>query len=411
MSKEIQSFKYSGIIDAPRSKSYLQRAIAIASLAKGDSIIHGYTKSNDTDIAIGISKELGAKITLENNRLNISGRSEKANKSLSIYCGEAGLSTRMFSPIAAAFSSEVFINGSGSILVRPMHMVIDALTQLNAEVDSNQSCLPLTIKNGIKGGEIKIDGSESSQLLTGLLIALPLLEDDSVIHVSNLTSIPYAQMTLDIIKEFEIEIRNENFETFYIKGGQQPTAKEYQAEGDWSGASFHVVGAAISGTVELTGLNMNSSQADRAIMDVVELAGAQVDLGSNSITITKGKLECFEFDATQCPDLFPPIAALAACCNGVTQIIGTDRLVHKESNRALTIQSEMKKLGVLVELKGNTMEITGNTIEGGTIDSNNDHRIAMMGAILATVSSKPIVIENPDAVNKSYPQFYSDLPA
>lgn len=409
MTKEIHPFTYFGTIQVPRSKSYLQRAIAIASLAVGDSIIDGYTKSNDAEIAIGIARDLGAKIKPINNQLYITGIVGRPIGSLSIYCGEAGLSSRMFSPIAAALSSDVAINGSGSILLRPMKMVIDALMQLNADVDSNNSCLPLTIKGGISGGEIEIDGSESSQLLTGLLIALPLLKQDSVIHVSNLTSIPYIQMTLEILKEFEIEIENNNFETFNIKGKQRPKAKNYLVEGDWSGAAFHVVGAAISGEVELLGLNTSSSQADVAILKVVTLAGAQVETDSNAIRISKDQLRSFEFDASECPDLFPPIAALAACCTGVSRIIGTKRLVYKESNRAITIQSELKNLGVQVDLRDNVMEITGTAITGGVISSHNDHRIAMMGGVLASVSSSAIIIENAEAINKSYPHFFSDI--
>ncbi|NRA11926.1 MAG: 3-phosphoshikimate 1-carboxyvinyltransferase, partial [Crocinitomicaceae bacterium] len=296
------------------------------------------------------------------------------------------------------------------ILTRPMDMVIDALTQLGARVDSNHHFLPLLIKGGIQAGVIEIDGSESSQLLTGLLIALPSLDGDSVVNVSNLKSRPYIDMTLEILNEFGVKIENRAYESFIINGNQAVNGVKYTCEGDWSGAAFHLVGAAISGSVELTGLKSDSSQADIEILNALKLAGANVEVSSNSIKVKKDKLKSFEFDATQCPDLFPPIAALAACCDGISTVYGIERLVHKESNRALTIQTELTKLGVQVILDGNMMSIKGGPINGGEISSNNDHRIAMMGAVLASVSSQSITIRNSDAIAKSYPGFYSDLP-
>jgi len=410
MIKEIHPFTYSGTIHVPSSKSYLQRAIAIASLATGNSKIDGFTTSNDAKVALGIALEFGVEYQLEKKSIKIEKSQQIKASSVVINCGESGLSTRMFSPIAASLYDEVKVIGNGSILNRSMRMVIDALEKLGAKVESDGGCLPLLIKGGIRSGEISIDGSESSQLLTGLLIALPTLEGDSVIHVTNLKSIPYVQMTLDILNDFGVKIEHQNFKMFRIKGGQTPLASDYTVEGDWSGATFHIVGAAISGEVELTGLNIHSAQADKEILKVVETAGANVEFKSNSIIVSKLDLNAFEFDATHCPDLFPPIAALASCCSGVSRIVGTERLINKESNRAITIKKELNNLGIQVELKQNAMEITGASIQGGSISSNNDHRIAMMGAILASVSSDSISIGQSEAVNKSYPDFYSDLP-
>lgn len=388
----------------------MQRAIAIACVARGESKIVGFTESEDVLVALNIAKQLGAEIKFEDKILFIQGIKKNDTKDVSINCGEAGLSTRMFSAVSAVLYQNVEVYGSGSILMRPMDMVIDALTQLGAAVDSKNQRLPLKIKGGLHSGEIEIDGSESSQLLTGLLIALPNLSGESVVKVKNLKSRPYIDMTLEILNEFGVEIENKEYETFIIRGDQIAKGIEYHCEGDWSGAAFHLVGAALSGSVEITGLNANSSQADIEILTALRLAGAEVVVNAESIKVSKDKLNCFEFHATQCPDLFPPIAALAACCDGVSTIYGIERLIHKESNRARTIQTEMGKLGIKVTLDGNTMRIEGGSITGNAISSNNDHRIAMMGAVLASVNSQSIAITDSDAISKSYPGFYSDLP-
>jgi 3-phosphoshikimate 1-carboxyvinyltransferase len=181
-------------------------------------------------------------------------------------------------------------------------------------------------------------------------------------------------------------------------------------EGDWSGAAFHLVAAAIAGNIMIEGLNKNSSQADKAILEALEKAGAKITWESDkAIIVEKDKLYAFEFDATHCPDLFPPLAALAANCKGISKIKGTNRLLHKESNRALSIQSELQKLGINVELKNDEMWICGGKISGGKIYSHNDHRIAMMGAVLALKANAPIEIEAAEAIQKSYPSFFDDF--
>lgn len=406
--KTIPNHPINGVLKAPASKSYLQRAIAIACLGDRNCTIANFYPSSDALAAVNIARSLGAKINIDGTSLHLHPGEMNSTKIL-LNCGEAGLSTRMFSPIAAIFSRETTITGEGSILGRPMHMIEEALQQLGAEVSSNEHYLPLKIRGPIRSGHITIDGSESSQLLTGLLIALPTLQGDSTVKVLNLKSTPYIQMTLAILQDFGVEVTNENFEEFWIKGGQKPSLSEYFVEGDWSGASFSMVAAAISGKVELTGLNIKSAQADSAILQALALSGAKTAIHEDKITIQKGGLKAFHFDATNCPDLFPPLAALAACCEGTSIIHGIQRLTHKESNRALTIQEEFKKLNIQVRLEGNNMLIRKATITGGEVSSKNDHRIAMATAILASVADSPIAIHNSSAVNKSYPTFFEDL--
>lgn len=409
MTQSVSPFSYQGTLQVPYSKSYLQRAIAIALLSKNDVTIEGFTPGNDALAARSIAEALGAKTNLSGTTLSLTHIGNDLDV-VSINCGESGLSTRMFSPIAASLYDRVIIEGEGSILVRPMDMVIDALEKLGAKVQSKEGKLPLFVNGKIQSGNIEVDGSESSQLLTGLLIALSFAHGTSKIEVQNLKSIPYVQMTLDILKAFDVEVTHHNFETFHIPQVQIPSkAYSYTVEGDWSGASFHVVGAALSGKIALSGLNEHSAQADRAIVDAVRLAGANVCWQDGILHVSEGDKKAFEFDATHCPDLFPPLAALAAGCEGTSVFTGVSRLASKESNRGLTIQSEMKKLGIEVALDGDVMKVIGGQVKAGSIDSNNDHRIAMMGGILATQTEGAIEITDPQAVNKSYPAFFADL--
>lgn len=404
----IEPFRYNSTLLAPASKSYLQRAIALASLCEESCTILNFYPSKDALAARSVAEGLGAVVQNQNDTLIIK-KGDLLTDDVLINCQESGLSTRMFSPIAALYNRKTTIVGEGSLLVRPVDMVERALQQFGVKTYSNQGRLPLEIHGPLRPGEAFIDGSESSQLLTGLLIALPSLNGDSILHVENLKSIPYIQMTLDLLALFGVEVRHENFKTFYIRGNQKPSSKAYFVEGDWSGASFHLVGGAISGEVEIHGLNTSSAQADRAIVDALQACGARVTLNRGYIKVKKHHLKAFQFDATHCPDLFPPLAVLAASCSGESEIKGVNRLKHKESNRALSLQTEFAKLNIPIVLDGDIMRIRGAQVHGAVVDSNNDHRIAMACAILACQSHDTIVIKNKSAVNKSYPTFFEDL--
>jgi len=409
MRKTIFPYKYQGEVIAPASKSYLQRAIAIALLCPARSYINHYYPSSDAKAAINIARALGAEISIEKDRLIIKGTTLQQFDPVEIHCGESGLSTRMFSPIAGLFPRLTTLTGEGSLNNRPVHMIVEALKQLQVEIRSSNNRLPLKIKGPLIANEITIDGSESSQLLTGLLIALPLLDQDSIIHVQDLKSIPYIQMTLDILDDFGIKITHDDYHSFTIKGNQVPQPIHYTVEGDWSGAAFHLVGAAISGKISIKGLNPNSAQADRKIITALRQCGAQVEVTDTVITVSKKELNGFQFDATHCPDLFPPLAVLGACCNTPSTIRGISRLLHKESNRAKTILKEFSKLSIKMELESDNMIIHPSTIIGSKVTSHNDHRIAMALATLAAVSDQAIEINQSEAVNKSYPTYFNDL--
>jgi 3-phosphoshikimate 1-carboxyvinyltransferase len=407
MKKLIQASHYSGSLKSSPSKSFMQRAIAIALLAEGKTILRNPCYSNDSKSALSMAKKLGATIEQAADKISIQG--SKGIKNNILYAGESGLGIRCFIPVSTLFSDKITFTGGGSLKTRPLTMLESPLKDLGVQVTTNNGYLPVSVQGPIKGGNVQVDGSISSQVLTGLLIALPKARNKSILYVHNLQSVPYIDMTLKIIRDFGVKITNLDYKTFIIEGNQTYTGREYEIEGDWSGVAFHLVGGAIKGSVEVTGINQNSTQADKAILDALSKSGAEVNVSADSITVRKNKLKAFTFDATHCPDLFPPLSNLAAVCTGTTVIKGISRLVHKESNRALVLKEEWGKLGIQIDLIDDEMHIMGGEIMGGEIDSHNDHRIAMMGAIAALNSKNKIEITNAEAINKSYPSFFEDF--
>jgi 3-phosphoshikimate 1-carboxyvinyltransferase len=284
---------------------------------------------------------------------------------------------------------------------------------LQINISSNKGMLPIKIKGPLQPADITIDGSLSSQFLTGLLMAYARSCTKPVtIKVANLKSKPYIDLTLDVMKHFGWDVENNNYEEFYFKptsNSKQETIN-YVVEGDWSGAAFLLVAGAISGEITINGLDVNSTQADKAILSALKSCGAKISIDNNIITIGPAELKAYNFNATDCPDLFPPLVALASFCKGTTVITGVHRLMHKESNRTLALQSEFKKMGIDIEVKGDDMLITGNkNIKGAIVHSHHDHRIAMACAIAALCAEGETTIQDAEAINKSYPAFYDHL--
>lgn len=396
-----------GVVQAPASKSVAQRAIALACLAKGQSIIHNAGNSNDCLAAIDICRKLGATISGNGEKLIINGN--PVNPKEELHCGESGLSIRMFSAIASIFDTPVALTGSGSLVDRPMSMVTHGLTQLGVKCSTNNGKLPITVHGPIRGGKAKVDGSTSSQAITGLMMASPFAQNDVTIQIENLSSRPYINLTIQMMKDFGVQVDLLPNDIYHIAANQNYRACEFNVEGDWSGAAFMLVAGAIAGEVEVTNLNPKSLQADRAIIEALKSAGASISIQANSVKAQRAHLKAFDFDACNCPDLFPPLVALAANCNGQSRILGVDRLHGKESDRALTLQQEFGKMGVKIELVGNLMVVNGTSIKSAITYSHGDHRIAMACAVAALLANGNVEIENADAVNKSYPNFFDDL--
>ncbi|HLN21356.1 MAG TPA: 3-phosphoshikimate 1-carboxyvinyltransferase [Bacteroidales bacterium] len=396
-----------GSVRAPSSKSMTQRAVAAALLSNGKSIIRNPSYCDDALAAMSVAAGLGAKVEPQPGEVHITGSSVLKESKLN--CGESGLAIRMFSPIAALYTVDITLSGSATLRKRPMSMICDALTQLHAQCKTTEGYLPITIKGPLKGGKCEIDGSVSSQLLTGLLMALPLASKDSEISVKNLKSRPYVDMTIGILGEFGINVKNSDYEVFTIPGNQKYKAADYEVEGDWSGGAFLLVAGAIRGNLSISGLDLNSLQSDKLILRALENAGADMSVKKDIIEIKSSELRAFDFDATHCPDLFPPLAVLAAYCNGTSHITGVSRLIHKESNRAETIRNEFGKLNVRIEIKDDIMSITGGKPEGGKVESHEDHRIAMAMQVLSLGASGRIYLRDSQCIGKSYPDFYKDM--
>ena len=410
---KIQPGKISGNIDAPTSKSSMQRACAAALLNDGKTIIGNPGRSNDDLAALGVIDNLGAKVLQQStNELVIESKGVKP-VSREMNCGESGLGIRMFAPIAALSDQEIIINGTGSLLSRPMDFFDEIFPKLGIEIESNHGKLPIKIKGPLKPVDITIDGSLSSQFLTGLLMAYGKAATQPVtITVNNLKSKPYIDLTLQVMQEFGYSVINHQYESFEIHPVNAPShqPKNYLVEGDWSGAAFLLVAGAIAGEITIKGLNVFSSQADKAILRALTMSEAVVSIAEDHIVIGPGKLKAFHFDATDCPDLFPPLVALASFCDGTTVIEGVSRLAHKESNRGLTLQEEFGKMGIEITLQDDLMLVKGGTgLKAAIVHSHHDHRIAMACAVAALRAEGETTIEEAEAINKSYPSFYSDL--
>lgn len=395
-----------GRISANASKSAMQRAVAAAALANGKSIIYNPGKSNDCIAALDVAAKLGASVKYLQDRIEITGQGIKPIAK-AINCGESGLGIRMFTPIAALSAEALTIDGEGSLRNRPVHFFEEVLPLLDVVCETNNGNPPVQIKGPLHPRDIEMDGSLSSQFLTGLLMAYGATAEDKTISVSNLKSKPYIELTLQLMQHFGVKVRHDNFEKFYFGKKQRFRACNYTVEGDWSGAAFLLVAGAVAGQAEVDNLNIRSAQSDKAILTAIRRAGANVMEGMFTIITERNKLNAFEMDATDCPDLFPPLVALAANCIGTTRIKGVNRLAHKESDRGQTLQEEFGKMGIRIELEGDDMLVYGGTgIRQAEVFSHRDHRIAMACAVAALNADGPVKISGADAVNKSYPEFW-----
>ncbi len=409
-----------GTLTAPASKSSMQRACAAALLHSGTTLISNPGKSNDDLAALEIIQKLGAIISKQEDG-SILVKSSGYFPPLGdggINCGESGLSIRMFTPITALSDQPITINGTGSLLKRPMDFFDEIFPQLGITIVSNKGMLPIKIKGPLQPKDITIDGSLSSQFLTGLLMAFAKAATTPVtITVNNLKSKPYVDLTLQVMKDFGYDVENNNYESFTIKPVNGLTNKpiNYTVEGDWSGGAFLLVAGAIAGKIIVKGLDAFSTQADKAVLQAIIASGATISIEEKQIEIAPpvtglSALKPFHFNATDCPDLFPPLVALAAYCNGTSVIEGVSRLAHKESNRGLTLQEEFAKMGVEIILQDDLMMIKGGeALKGATVHSRHDHRIAMACAVAALKADGATTIDEAEAINKSYPDFYEHL--
>ena len=413
MQVHISPGKVSGSIVAPASKSMMQRACAGALLHKGKTTIHNAGHSEDDMAALSIIQKLGATVReIDATTIEIISNGVEPS-ALSIHCGESGLAARLFTPIASLSKTPILIEGSGSLLKRPMELFADILPQLEVGLSDFEGHIPFTVSGPLQAKSLKVDGSVSSQFLSGLLFALSYCTEEAItIDVSQLKSKPYVDMTLEILEHFGKPIPHDNYHRFYIDPAtfQKKDDVIISIEADWSSAAYWLVAGAINGEINLKGLNLESKQADKAILEVLKNANAQITAGEGGVQVRSSVLRSFEFDATDCPDLFPVLAILASACRGESSIIGMHRLFHKESNRAESICEMLQQLEVPFAIEDDALCVTGvQRLEGGVVDAYNDHRITMAAAIASVHSRRPIIINGCESVKKSYPDFFKDL--
>ena len=394
----------------PASKSHSQRVLACSLINKEKTIILGLGNSDDVQGLFQLISEMGAKIERIDGKIIIEGVELNNQTELNLNFGESGLAARMMTPILANAYGLINLNGQGSLLNRPMNQFDEVFKRLGVDFASHSGRLPYRIHGPLKPQNIQIDGALSSQYITGLIlgyVASPLLRTE-IIEVLNPTSIPYIELTLEVLRNFGVELEFKD-NKIQFAGPYKFKETEISIEGDWSSASFFMVAGAILGDITIRGLNLNSKQADRKVLEALKDFGADLLL-ENGVRIIKNQSKAFDFDATHCPDLFPPLAVLASFANGESRIKGVSRLIYKESNRAVTIQSELTKMGAKISIVGDEMLIQGiENVNSAEINPHGDHRIAMSCAIMALKADKPTTIQDSEVVNKSFPDFYNFL--
>ena len=480
-----------GVLAMPSSKSFAQRAIIAAALADGISHLKGYTPCGDSEAALQVARNLGAEVEVDGRNITIKGISAKADSltgllgpdgtpsvdaagNPALHVGESGLLTRMMIPVMSQLCpGKVAFTGEKTLLGRPLTGAKEIMEAFEAEIASVDGAVggdaeregdanavvrvPLTVKGPLKAGRSEISGKHGSQLISGLLMALPFAEKNSSLIVHEPKSIPYIFITLEVLKKFGLKIGNEMLGgrdflesngdwslctemVFKVKGGQGYKAADIDLEGDWSAAANFLVAGAVFGKVEVSGLDTTSLQADLSIMDILMDAGAslsQLDGDKGNITVQRAPLRAFSVDASNCPDLFPIISVLAAFCQGTSRLAGVGRLANKESDRAKAILEMLSQMGVAAHVDGDEMVIEGHSLaqrimasrgavglagqnaggvtgsaagacgllKGGSYTSHHDHRMVMALKVAALGADSPIVIDDEACVAKSFPQF------
>ncbi|MBR5925388.1 MAG: 3-phosphoshikimate 1-carboxyvinyltransferase [Bacteroidales bacterium] len=418
-------------LQMPASKSFAQRAIIAAALADGRSHLRGYSPCADSESALEVARTLGAKVRLDGSTLTIDGIGGAHTSLETLHTGESGLLTRLMIPLMATINDRpVTITGEKTLTRRPLKGVSDIMASFGVIVRENT--VPMRVEGRIIPGVAEISGKDGSQLISGLLTALPLFDKPSTLIVTDPKSIPYMFITCDVLKHFGIRISSEmegdakmieeqdwsgcTGVTFKIRGGQKYHAADFDIEGDWSSAANFLVAGALFGKAEVLGLDTSSLQADLSIADILVEAGAVVSELDDAVCVSRAPLEAFAADLNNAPDIFPIVSVLAAFCAGESVISGVGRLVGKESDRASAILEMLSGLGVQAFITGDDLHVCGETLtsrllngrllHGGSFTSRADHRMAMALRIAALGATSPVIIDDTACVAKSFPTFW-----
>ncbi|MGH4121978.1 MAG: 3-phosphoshikimate 1-carboxyvinyltransferase [Clostridium sp.] len=427
----IQPFSLNGKVKIPPSKSLCHRAIIAAALSQGECVVNNVNMSEDIIATCAIMEKLGAQIKRQANCLRIIGKgaiefsktrivvnkienNEITNKKIArneLECNESGSTLRFLIPIAMHAVGKIVFSGRGKLVQRTLKPYYEIFDKQNIKYTTNRGCLPLTIDGSFTPGIFELRGDVSSQFITGLLYALPLLNGDSIIIVTrSLESIGYIDLTLDVLSKFGVSIENNNYREFKIKGNQHYEKRDYRVEGDFSQAAFYLAAGVLGGDVSCVDLNMESLQGDRVIVDIIKNMGGKLTLEDGILKSSKSDLQGTIVDVSQCPDLLPIVAVLGALSSGTTEIINARRARIKESDRLKAIATELNKIGAEVIEREDSLIIHGKPwLKGGVVNSWNDHRIAMAMTIASIKCTENLTIHDSGAVKKSYPNFYEDF--
>jgi len=396
-----------GTLSAIASKSDAHRLLILAAFSRGETRLVMEQRSEDIDATISCLRALGATIKILPDGVFVRGI-ERVNENPLLDCGESGSTFRFMLPVACALCERVRFTGSGRLPERPIGELMRVM-QVHGVAFSEER-LPFETAGKLKGGDFALPGNVSSQYLTGLLLALPILNEDSTISLTTrLESAAYVDITLHALKRFGVHILTENG-TYAVSGGQViQSPGTLRVDGDWSNAAFFLAAGALGNPVRVTGLNPESPQGDKAILTALRKFGTQVEVASDTVTVSPAQLTGCTIDVGETPDLLPILAVLGACAAGETRLVNAARLRLKESDRLASVSAMLRALGGTVEELPDALVITGGTLAGGTVDSCRDHRIAMSAAIASIRCSREVKILGADAVNKSYPAFYQDF--
>ncbi len=412
----IQPFSLNGKVKIPPSKSLSHRAVIAAGLSNGECSIDNISMSEDILATCEIMEKLGVNIKQFPNKLKICGEGKPqlacdGIENNELQCNESGSTLRFLIPIAMLTGEKIIFKGKSKLVQRTLKPYYEIFDKHNIKYTTINSKLPLTIDGSLKPGIFELRGDVSSQFITGLIYALPLLNGNSTIKITTeMESIGYIDLTLDVLRKFGVKVENNNYREFRIKGNQQYMKRDFRVEGDFSQAAFYLAAGVLGGEVDCIDLNMGSLQGDRVIVDIIKNMGGKITMENGILKASKSDLKGTIIDASQCPDLVPIVAVLGALSDGTTEIINAGRVRIKESDRLKAMATELNKIGAEVIEREDSLIIHGKPgLKGGVVSSWNDHRIAMAMAISSIRCTNELTIEDSGAVKKSYPQFYEDF--
>jgi len=409
MKARIANSTIKGMVKAPPSKSYTIRGLMCAALARGESRITSPLASDDTAAAATVLKQIGVSVQDDEDGWRVGGGSFHQPKG-DLFCGDSAATLRFMTAICSLVPGRSRLTAGPSLSQRPVVTLINALKQLGMNCSSDGETAPVTVSGGgVRGGTAELPGDISSQYISALLLIAPLAEEGAVISLTTpLRSQPYVLMTLDCLAAFGVEASYPPDMRKITVARQDYRPASYDVEGDWSSASYFLGLGALSGEVTVENLNSSSRQGDKMIIDILRDMGAPVEINGSTVTVRKARLNPIQADLSQCIDLLPTAAVLAAAADGESRFSGIERARIKESNRVAAVKDGLDRMGIKVLEERDQLTITGSSPRGAAIDSHNDHRIAMAFAILGTAVGETI-IEDAGCVSKTFPRFWDIL--